>query len=407
MWAYQELAGSPHRHGRNEQQIRQSGDAVQGMPHQTSRGRTFCKEADFVAMVERIRQPTEVFDIQVEGSECFFANGILVHNCALIDDPVKSREDADSELTRQKQWDWYINDFQTRLKPNAKQLIVQTRWHQDDLSGRILERDASRWTVLKLPMIAGANDPLGREPGERLWKDWFTDEMVEIAKLNQRSWSALYQQEPAPEEGTYFQRDWFEFYKTAPEAVHYYTTADFAVTDGGGDYTEIATHGYGKDGTLWLAVDGWYGQTTAEKWIEQLLDQIARRKPLAFFGEGGPIRRSIEPFLTRRMHERKTYCRLEWLTSTHDKPTMARSLQSMAAMGKVKLPDTEYGHRLLSQLLNFPAGKYDDAVDMASLMGRAVNQAHPAVMSPVSNVIPIDRWARAFQQREEKSWRTA
>ena len=87
----------------------------------------------------------------------------------LIDDPIKSREEADSERIRQKHWDWYLNDFLTRLMPGAAQIVIQTRWHEDDLSGRILEREASQWTVIKLPMEAREEDPLGRAYGDRLW----------------------------------------------------------------------------------------------------------------------------------------------------------------------------------------------------------------------------------------------
>ena len=323
----------------------------------------------------------------------------------LIDDPVKSREEADSELTRQKQWDWYVNDYLTRLKPGARQVHIQTRWHEDDLAGRILDRDGSKWHVLKLPMIAGENDPLGRKPGERLWSEWFTEEMVEEAKLNRRSWSALYQQEPSPDDGTFFLREWFELFDPAKlTGGHSYTTGDFAVTEGDGDFTELATHRFLGD-TLYLACDGWRGQTSADQWIERLIDQFSRHKPLCFFGESGPIRRSIEPFLTRRMRERSQYCRLEWLVRGSDKPTMARPLQAMASMGKVKIADTEYGHHLLSQLLQFPAGSKDDAVDMAALMGLAIDQAHPGLIQATpAKPKPVDGYDMV---RDEDTWRVA
>lgn len=345
------------------------------------------------------------------GSE-YFAAGVGATitgrraDLGLIDDPVKSREEADSENTRQKHWDWYVNDYETRLKPGARQLHIQTRWHEEDLAGLILQREAAKWHVVKLPMVAGADDPLGRKPGERLWADWFTDEMVERAKLDRRSWTALYQQEPVPDEGTFFRREWFEFVDPAKAEGHAYTTGDFAVTEGEGDYTELGTHKYGNAG-LTLAVSGWRGQTTADQWIEHLLDQVQRYKPLAFFGESGPIRRSVEPFLKRRMNERRTFCRVEWLARSSDKPTMARSLQAMAAQGKVKIADTEYGHHLLNQLLQFPAGAHDDAVDMAVLMGMAVDQAHPALIAARPVVQKRDRWDRAFSETSSESWRTA
>src|ERR1700678_2864461 len=134
----------------------------------------------------------------------------------LIDDPVKSREEADSERVREKHWDWYLNDFLTRLLPNAPQVVIQTRWHEDDLSGRILQREAAKWTVIKLPMLAIANDPLGRPEKERLWPEWFTDDMVQTAQKDVRAWNALYQQDPAPEDGDYFKREYFNEYDMPP-----------------------------------------------------------------------------------------------------------------------------------------------------------------------------------------------
>lgn len=116
----------------------------------------------------------------------------------IIDDPVKSREAADSEVQREMAWQWYLNDFLTRLKPGARQVVVQTRWHEDDLAGRILEREADQWRVISLPMEAEGGDPLGRKEGELLWPEWFDQEMVDRAKADARSWSALYQQRPRP-----------------------------------------------------------------------------------------------------------------------------------------------------------------------------------------------------------------
>ena len=91
-------------------------------------------------------------------------------------------------------WEWYISDFVPRLKPGASQVLIMTRWHQDDLAGRLLEREEGDWRVIELPMEARPNDPLGRQTGERLWAEHFTAEMVEIAKRDPRAWNALYQQ---------------------------------------------------------------------------------------------------------------------------------------------------------------------------------------------------------------------
>lgn len=292
---------------------------------------------------------------------------------AIIDDPVKSREDADSERVRDKAWEWYVNDFLTRLKPGAKQIIVMTRWHEDDLGGRILARERNRWHVIELPMEAMANDPLGRKPGERLWPDWFTDEMVATAKLDVRAWNALYQQQPASEDGDYFKREWFaNEYDELPHGLRLYGASDYAVTEGGGDFTEHGIFGVSASGDAFV-VDWWSGQEAADSWIEQKCDMIQRHKPLCWFGEAGPIRKSIEPFLKRRMLERGAHCRMEWLASVHDKPTRSRAFQALASMGKVWWPKVApWKAAVVGQLLRFPAGKNDDAVDVCGLFGRGL-----------------------------------
>jgi predicted phage terminase large subunit-like protein len=295
----------------------------------------------------------------------------------IIDDPVRSREDADSPTRRNFVWDWYVNDFLPRLKPDAKQLIVMTRWHEDDLGGRILDRDAKSWRVISLPMEAEADDPLGRAPGERLWPEWYTDEMVERAKLDVRVWNALYQQRPAAELGDYFQMDWFGEYEELPERLSNYGASDYAVTEGAGDWTEHGVFSVDNQSNIYIR-EWWRGRETADVWIERQISLMGRFEPLIWFGEAGPIKRSVEPFLIRRMDQRQTFCRLEWLSSIADKPSRCRSFQALASMGKVFFPkNARWKTELLSQLLHFPAGKYDDGVDVCSLLGRGLEIVKP------------------------------
>lgn len=327
----------------------------------------------------------------------------------LIDDPVKSREEADSETQREKHWNWYVNDFVTRLKPKAKRILIQTRWHEDDLAGRILQREEKRWRVIKLPMLAGQNDLLGRAPGERLWPEYFTEEMVAEARLNPRAWSALYQQEPSPEDGTFFQRAWFWFYDPKEAKGRKYLSSDFAFTENGGDFTEIGIHSVWQEHNetkLYLCVDGWYGQQDQVNWAESYMDLVARHRPIVEFGEGGMTRRASEGLLGRVRRERRAPGgKIEWMPSISDKVARAAPLRAMASMGRVGLPDNDYGHRVLAQLLGFPAGKHDDAVDMVGMMARAIDQAHPAMALTATRKVVTDKWDRAFDSDEGSSWR--
>lgn len=290
----------------------------------------------------------------------------------IIDDAVKSREAADSDRERDKTWEWYLNDFKTRLKPGARQVVIGTRWHEDDLYGRILATEAERWRVLKLPMEAVANDPLGRAAGERLWPEWFTPEMVEDAKRDVRVWNALYQQEPAGEDGDYFKRDWFGVTEELPRNLAIYGASDYAVTEGGGDFTEHGIFAVDAWSNVHI-IDWWRGQAATDVWIEAQCDLINKHKPLCWFGESGPIRRAIEPFLLRRIEERNAFCRIEWLPSIADKPTRCRPFQALAASGKVFVPrNATWKADVVGQLLRFPVGLHDDAVDVCSLLGRGI-----------------------------------
>jgi len=300
---------------------------------------------------------------------------------ALIDDPFKDREEADSERRRELVWDWYRSTLYTRLMPNAAIVLIQTRWHEDDLAGRLLAHEGDQWTVLDLPAINTA--------GEALWPEWYdVDALARIkASIGPREWSALYQQQPQPDEGTFFQRGWFNKWTTLPP-LRIYGSSDYAVTDGGGDWTVHRVWGVDASDNLYR-IAGWRGQTPADQWIDAKLDLIEKHKPHAWFGEAGVIQKAVEPMLIRRMRERKVRCRMEWVSSIHDKATRARGFQARASMGNVYFePGAD-----LSEFLVFPAGKHDDEVDVASLMGRVLDQVHPAIVKQPDYVKPKDMWA--------------
>jgi predicted phage terminase large subunit-like protein len=294
----------------------------------------------------------------------------------LIDDPVKDREEAESETRRETVYNWYSSTAYTRLMPGGAVILIQTRWHEDDLAGRLLEAEAKggdKWDKLILPAILSN--------GQALWPEWYPIDALNRTKaaIGPRDWSALYQQQPAPDDGTFFLKAWFKRHENPPERCHVYMTSDYAVTEGDGDYTEHAIWGVDGTGRI-FQLDWWHGQTASDEWIEQKLHMIRKWKPICAFGEAGVIQKAIEPMLKRRMTETATRCRMEWLPSIHDKATRARAFQSRAAMGEVSLLDDERGERVLKQLLAFPAGKHDDAVDVCSMMGLALDMAHPAIV---------------------------
>jgi predicted phage terminase large subunit-like protein len=163
--------------------------------------------------------------------------------------------------------------------------------------------------------------------------------------------------------------------------MHIYGASDYAVSEGQGDYTEHGVFGLDFSGCLYL-LDWWRAQADSSTWIESQCDLIGKWQPLCWFGEAGPIRKAIEPFLKKRMIERQTLCRLEWLPSIHDKIVRARAFQAQSAMGNVFVPRAPWMTDLMGQLMRFPAGKYDDGVDVCSLIGRGLEHAKPPQIKP-------------------------
>lgn len=315
----------------------------------------------------------------------------------VIDDPVKGRAEADSDAVRESTWQWYVSDFRTRLVPGAPIVLIGTRWHMDDLAGRILPeswagesgpvvaRDGEVWEVICLPAEARADDPLGRKEGEWLWTDWFNEAYWEQTKktalLNDvRNWNALYQQIPTDDAGTYFQRAWFEDrYKQLPDSLNVYMAGDFAVTEGKGDFTEIAVFGIDSREDVYV-LDWWSGQTTSDVWIHALINLAKRWDAHTFIGEMGPIRRAVEPYLLHTLRESRHPLRIEWMAFGGDKAARARTFQAISAMGRVHFPaGVEWAERVVSQLCKFPVAKHDDCVDTCGLFARFLADTWGAV----------------------------
>ena len=341
----------------------------------------------------------------------------------IIDDPVRGQKDADSELVRNNIWDWYISDFRTRLKPGASIVIIMTRWHQDDLAGRILpnswdgesgeikSQDGEKWQVLCLPAQASDGDILGRSPGDWLWPEWFSGDFWEqtkttVTQAGYRQWNSLYMQKPSDIEGAFFRREWFKRFHLGqqPETCNY-QSSDFATRDGHGDFTEFGVFGVAANNDVYV-LDWWYGQETTNVWIDAQLEQYDNLECFAAFGETGQIRRAVEPFQEMRANQRGIYPRFEWIVRSGDKASIARSFQGMASIGKIHIPHTDWGDRLINQLCSFPSGKYDDAVDVCALMGLAINESHPAIVETTQEITKIND-GYYWPEDEEESWKTA
>ncbi len=187
-------------------------------------------------------------------------------------------------------------------------------------------------------------------------------------------WEALYQQNPQPETGTYFERQWFNRYDERPENLRIHISTDFAVSAGGGDYTELGVWGIDEKDDLY-ALDWWRGQTTMDKWVGELFRLHKKWDFPWVWCEKGVIFKAAESFIKRRSLEVGQYPYLKTINRSADKEAMARSFQGRSSMGKIYFPKTDWADLVINQLVGFPAGKYDDAVDACGLMGLALNEA--------------------------------
>jgi len=300
----------------------------------------------------------------------------------IIDDPVKGREEADSLTIRTKTREWYKADFYTRLKPGAWIILIMTRWHEDDLAGWLLEEEKAggdKWDILSLPAEAEVNDPLGRQPGELLWPEWFTSEMFQIARRDTRNWAALYQQRPSPDTGDFFRAVWLHEYDELPprDQMRVYGASDYAVTAEGGDWTVHIVIGVDPDDNMYV-LDLWRQQTTADVWIEAFCDLVLQWKPMEWAEESGQINAAIGPFLERRQRQRKAYAFRRQFPSRHDKAVRAQAIRARMAMKGLWLPRSlPWASLFRGELLSFPAGKHDDQVDALSLIGQLLDDIRP------------------------------
>jgi predicted phage terminase large subunit-like protein len=339
----------------------------------------------------------------LESGSDFMGEGILAGwtgnrlDGLVVDDPVKNREEADSEIMQAKVLSEFNDSLKSRLKPGGWTLIIQTRWNENDLSGQILPegwdgesgpikcRDGLVWEVLCIPAEAEENDPLGRKPGEMLWPEWFgrDPDFWTAARRIARTWSALYQQRPSAQDGTFFQRSWFRRYRVGsePANLRVYLTSDHAPTeDETSDPSGCRAWGVARGNDVYL-LDGFQHRADMSVTAERIIDLIQRWKPYAWFPEDDNNFKSAWPFILLRMRARDARTRVEPM-SPHgqDKAAKAQSFQGMAASGQWFIPEGPEGDAIIDQYVKFPAGRHDEEVDMAAIMGRAVAMAHPAIV---------------------------
>jgi predicted phage terminase large subunit-like protein len=338
----------------------------------------------------------------------------------IIDDPIKNQEEADSILVRDGLWDWYWSTAYSRLAPGGGILVIQTWWHDDDLAGRLqqkmrAEEESDKFVIIKYPALSeaweyhnletdlieryqepldaghealrvaqratGTSEPsaisevyrLLRMPGEALHPERYNEKMMISMKANQppRIWSALYQQNPVPDEGVYFKKDYFRYEPTPPAAYNrnVFQAWDFAIGEKQvNDFTVGVTLVQDEHDFLHLVeVIRFKGDSFTI--VEEILNAAERwgsepTAPLVLGVEDSQIWKAIKPLLEKRMAERAIYPPYEVLKPLTDKLARARSLQGRMQQGRVYFPqNASWLNDVQTELLRFPAGAHDDVVD--------------------------------------------
>lgn len=288
---------------------------------------------------------------------------------ALIDDPVKSREDAQSARMREIAHNWFRADLLTRLKPGGRIVLIMTRWHEDDLAGRLLKDEPQRWRTVTLPAIAGDNDLLGRHPGAALWPAWQPLPVLEDIRrsLGERDFAALYQQNPRPPDGALFKT---ALLQVIPECLPGKTVRawDLAATAQLGtrdpDWTVGVRMTRTADGKF--VVDDVVRLRGAPDEVEATIVATASRD-----GRAVQIRLPQDPgqagkaqvlYLTRKLAGHNVHSQ----PVSGDKSTRAAPLAAQMNVGNVTLVQAPWNRAFSEELAGFPAATHDDQVDAAA-----------------------------------------
>ena len=296
-------------------------------------------------------------------------------NLLIIDDPVKNAEEAQSKVYRDKASEWYKSTAYTRIEPGGAVIIIQTRWHEDDLSGRLLKEEPDKWTVINLPAIAEENDMLGRQPGEALFPKRFNvDALMEIKKtVGPYWWNALYQQRPSALEGTIFKKQYLKYgtlengilnltdKKVGLNECLIFQTCDPAVsTKASSDYFVLSTWALTKQYDLiWL--DDIRTRLEGPDQINLFKQAYLRWKPAVQLVESVGVGKTLFQMLKREGLP------VVELKADTDKVTRALPAAARMEAGCVyllsTLPDLA---DIEDELLSFPKGSHDDVVDTLS-----------------------------------------
>lgn len=338
----------------------------------------------------------------------------------IIDDPTKNAEEAASEKIRRKQKDWFDSTFSTREEPGAAIIIIQTRWHEDDLSGYILSKEdeePEHWHIVHFEAIKEAEpdlsipeedrpknirpeypetctvEPDPRKEGEALGPKRYPIEKLKkfSNRIGSYFFGALFQQRPKPHEGNMFKRDWFELVTRVPSACRRVRYWDKAGTEGGGAFSCGVLIAFDPLARVYYIEDLVRGQWSAGR-REAIIKQTAEFDAVAYGKTAVSVWVEQEPGSGGLESAQATIANLAGFIIKADRPTgdkvlRARPLAAQAEAGNVKIKNAPWAREYLDRMAAFPFGTYKDDADATSggFNKLAQNQALTAGVNPLAN----------------------
>lgn len=299
-------------------------------------------------------------------------NGITGMGCdvLIIDDPFKDRKDADSPTMRRNVWDWYTSTARTRLAPNGGIIVMHTRWHEDDLAGRLIEKgksgDGENFVVINYPAIA-EHDEKYRKIGEALHTERYPiDELVRIKQtIGERDFAALYQQRPTPQTGGIFKKEWFKYWDWSDlrEAKNRMTMhiSSWDLTFEGGENNDFVCGGtMFKAGADIFVTDLDWSHYDFPQQIRAIKNLNERQKPSFTLIEAKANGSAAIATLKREISG------IIPIKPTESKVQRANAIAPYVEAGNIWLPNPKYFpwvNRFVDELCTFPSAAHDDAVD--------------------------------------------
>lgn len=292
----------------------------------------------------------------------------------IVDDPIKDAQEATSETYRNRLWDEYRSTFKTRVHPGGAIIIVMTRWHEDDLCGRLLNPEyglVDNWKIIRLPAFSeGDGDLLGRREGESLWPEHGYDEAwleQQKGSLGSYAFAGLYQQRPSPAEGGILKRSWFKFYDVLPESGMQVQSWDCTFKDGAkNDY--VAGHVWQRTGPNYYLVDRVHDHMGIADTMRSIRTLTAKRpRARAKLVEDKANGTAVIELL------KKEISGLIPIDPQGGKVVRAQAIAPYAEAGNIYLPNPRIApwvHDFLEECAAFPNGAHDDDVDA---MTQAIN----------------------------------